>query len=436
MNYEEALDYIANLTKFGINPGLERIEELLRRLGNPHQQGMRFIHVTGTNGKGSTSVFTANILRAAGYKTALFSSPHIRSYQERMQINGVPITKEMVASLITEVAPILDQMIAEGFPSPTEFEVCTALALTYFAREQVDMVVMEVGLGGLHDSTNVIDSEIAVITNVAMDHMDYLGNTIAEIATEKAGIIKEHTKVVLGDLLPEALDICVATAREKQTAIYHLGEQLAFREKQSDLRGQIFDWQMGKTCYADVFIPLIGKHQFKNASLAMAVGFLLGVSEDAIRQGLAAAKWPCRLEIVWEPSEEEKRPMVIIDGAHNCHGMQALAQALKDLGIAKVHAVLGMLADKEREAALGYLLPFCKEAVITKAPVARAGNWQYLGDICKNHGVPYELEEDIFTACEKAVRETKPDEILLVAGSLYMAAVARAYFLPDDDLGE
>ena len=327
MNYEEALDYVANLTKFGINPGLERIEELLRRLGNPHRQGMRFIHITGTNGKGSTSVFTANILTAAGYKTALFSSPHIRSYQERMQINGMPIPKKQVAGLITEIAPILDQMIAEGFPSPTEFEVCTALALTYFAREQVDIVVMEVGLGGLHDSTNVIASEIAVITNVAMDHMDYLGNTIAEIATEKAGIIKENSQVVLGDLVPEALDICIHKAEEMHCSVCHLGEHISFQEKQSNLQGQIFDWKMGDASYEEVSIPLIGRHQLKNASLAIAITHLIGVSEDSVRQGLAETKWPCRLEMVWKPSKEMGRPMVIIDGAHNCHGMQALAQA-------------------------------------------------------------------------------------------------------------
>ena len=434
MNYEEALAYVANLTKFGINPGLERIEELLRRLGNPHQQGMRFIHITGTNGKGSTSAFTSNILTAAGYKTALFSSPHIRSYQERMQINGVPITKEMVAMLITEIAPILDRMVGEGFLSPTEFEVCTALALTYFAREQVDIVVMEVGLGGLHDSTNVIDSEIAVITNVAMDHMDYLGNTIAEIAAEKAGIIKENSQVVLGDLVPEALDICVHKAQETNSRVYHLGEHISFTEKQSDLKGQRFDWRMGAVTCCDVAIPLIGKHQFKNAALAIAVAHLLGVAEEHIRLGLAGTKWPCRLEIVWEPSIEKNRPMVIIDGAHNSHGMAALAQALKDLGIVKVHGVLGMLADKEREEALAQLLPFCDQVIITKPPVARAGNWQYLGEICAAHDVPYRLEEDIFAACEKALEGMASDKILLVAGSLYMASVARAYFLPEDKI--
>ena len=432
MNYEEALAYVANLTKFGINPGLERIEELLRRLGNPQKQGMRFIHITGTNGKGSTSVFTANILAAAGYKTALFSSPHIRSYQERMQINGAPISKARVAALLTEIAPILDQMVAEGFPSPTEFEVCTALALTYFAREQVDFAVMEVGLGGLHDSTNVIDSEIAVITNVAMDHMDYLGNSIAEIAREKAGIIKKNSRVVLGDLTSVALDICQAKAKEMQSEVYHLDEDFFFREKQSNLRGQQFDWQMKAVSYDDVAISLIGKHQLKNASLAIAVANLLGVGEMDIRKGLAATKWLCRLEIVRKPSAEKNSPMVIIDGAHNSHGMKALAGALKDLGIEKVHAVLGMLADKEREVALGLILPFCEVAVITKPPVARAGNWQYLGEICKTYGVPYILEEDIALACEKALAGMNSDEILLVAGSLYMAAEARAYFLPDD----
>lgn len=432
MNYEEALSYVANLTKFGINPGLERIEELLRRLGNPEKQGMRFIHITGTNGKGSTSVFTANILAAAGYKTGLFSSPHIRSYQERMQINGVPIAKREVASLLTEIAPILDKMVQEGYPSPTEFEVCTALALTYFARQQTDIVVMEVGLGGLHDSTNVIESEISVITNVAMDHMDYLGHSIAEIAREKVGIIKKNQQVVLGDLTPEAYDICLSVAKEKNTAVYHLGEDILFVEKQSDLTGQVFDCRVGDCLYKDVFIPLLGKHQFKNASLAITIGTLLGVEEGAIRKGLTHTKWPCRLEIVQKQSLEAGRPMVIIDGAHNTHGMTALAQGLQDLGIKKVHAVLGMLADKEREEALGQILPFCEQVVITKPPVARAGNWQYLGEICKAYHVPYQLEEDIPLACQKALTDTKPDGVLLIAGSLYMAAVAREYFLPDD----
>lgn len=423
MNYEEALQYVANLTKFGINPGLDRIEELLRRMGNPEKQGMRFIHVTGTNGKGSTSVFTANILSAAGYKTALFSSPHIQSYQERMRINGASIAKEDVAALITEVAPILEQMIGDGYPSPTEFEVCTAIALKYFARQQVDFVVMEVGLGGMHDSTNVIDGEVAVITNVAMDHMDYLGHTIAEIAQEKSGIIKKNAKVILGDLVPEAYAVCLQKAREMQGSVYHLGEEITFQEKSSALTGQVFDCQVRDKVYRDVSIPLLGRHQFKNAALAIAIATILQIDEPAIRQGIAETKWPCRLEIM------QREPLVLIDGAHNCHGMAALAQALKDFGMTKVHAVLGMLADKEREAALSYILPFCEKVVITKPPVVRAGNWQYLGEICQEHKVPYQLEEDIQVACEKALKDTPPDGILLIAGSLYMAAVAREYFI-------
>ncbi|NLL19106.1 MAG: bifunctional folylpolyglutamate synthase/dihydrofolate synthase, partial [Clostridia bacterium] len=190
MNYDEALAFLRDLTKFGYNFGLGRITQLLKMLGNPQDQ-LKVIHIGGTNGKGSTAAMVTSVLKSAGYRVGFFSSPHIHNYTERMKINGEEIPRERIAALLTEIRPILEEMVRQGFEHPTEFEVNTALALLYFAREEVDLVVLEVGLGGAIDSTNVVEPLVAVITNVGMDHMDYLGNSLEEIARVKAGIIKE-----------------------------------------------------------------------------------------------------------------------------------------------------------------------------------------------------------------------------------------------------
>ena len=437
--YAKALHFLAERTKFGINLGLQRIEKLLALLGNPHRQGApKYIHVGGTNGKGSVSIMLAEILQACGYKTGLFTSPHLHSYRERFRLNGQPLSKAELVHQLAIIQPFLDQMAAAGEEAPTEFEISTALALHYFTEQQADWAVIEVGMGGEIDSTNVIQPELAVITNVAMDHMAYLGETVAEIAAVKAGIIKPGVPTLTAAQNQAALAVLQKRAAVKDTSLEQLGRDFAYLPRKVAESGQIFDWQKlavnnsdeNNLVYADLSIQLLGEHQLANASLAVAAAAKLDLPEAAVRQGLAAARWPGRLEIV------NRQPLTVLDGAHNVAGMQALSGALQQYWPGRpIVAVLGMLADNERAEALRLLLPLVSRAVITKVPSPRAGDWQALAEICQEFAVPCQLVESVPQAVAAARQILQSDELngeeplFLVTGSLYMLAEARAYLL-------
>lgn len=437
--YAKALHFLAERTKFGINLGLQRIEKLLALLGNPHRQGApKYIHVGGTNGKGSVSIMLAEILQACGYKTGLFTSPHLHSYRERFRLNGQPLSKAELVHQLAIIQPLLDQMAAAGEEAPTEFEISTALALHYFTEQQADWAVIEVGMGGEIDSTNVIQPELAVITNVAMDHMAYLGETVAEIAAVKAGIIKPGVPTLTAAQNQAALAVLQKRAAVKDTSLEQLGRDFAYLPRKVAESGQIFDWQKlavnnsdeNNLVYADLSIQLLGEHQLANASLAVAAAAKLDLPEAAVRQGLAAARWPGRLEIV------NRQPLTVLDGAHNVAGMQALSAALQQYWPGRpIVAVLGMLADKERAEALRLLLPLVSRAVITKVPSPRAGDWQALAEICQEFAVPCQLVESVPQAVAAGRQILQSDELngeeplFLVTGSLYMLAEARAYLL-------
>ncbi len=425
--FEEALQFLSERTMFGINLGLERIIKLLEQLGNPHQKNVRYIHVGGTNGKGSTAAYLAAMLQAAGYRVGVFTSPHLHCYTERMVINGKQISPQDVVSLINRIKPILARMDACGLEPPTEFEVNTAMALLYFTEQNVDFAIMEVGMGGEIDSTNVIWPDLAIITNVAMDHMAYLGDTVAEIAKVKAGIIKQGIPVITGAKAPEALQEITKKCKETGSRLMALGETFHWQNRQTAHGKQTFCYQQGNREIV-METTMQGQHQLDNCALAVTAALQLGIDEKAIQQGAAAMVWPGRLEVV------SQQPFIIIDGAHNQHGMAALKQVvLENWQDDKVIAVLGMLADKEREKALAELLPYLDYAVITKVPNKRAGDWQHLGAICHDYGVAYEAVEDVAKACEKGVQVLQDcnaeKKMLLVTGSLYMIAAARAYFL-------
>ena len=437
--YAKALHFLAERTKFGINLGLQRIEKLLALLGNPHRQGApKYIHVGGTNGKGSVSIMLAEILQACGYKTGLFTSPHLHSYRERFRLNGQPLSKAELVHQLAIIQPLLNQMAAAGEEAPTEFEISTALALHYFTEQQADWAVIEVGMGGEIDSTNVIQPELAVITNVAMDHMAYLGETVAEIAAVKAGIIKPGVPTLTAAQNQAALAVLQKRAAVKDTSLEQLGRDFAYLPRKVAESGQIFDWQKlavnnsdeNNLVYADLSIQLLGEHQLANASLAVAAAAKLDLPEAAVRQGLAAARWPGRLEIV------NRQPLTVLDGAHNVAGMQALSAALQQYWPGRpIVAVLGMLADKERAEALRLLLPLVSRAVITKVPSPRAGDWQALAEICQEFAVPCQLVESVPQAVAAGRQILQSDELngeeplFLVTGSLYMVAEARAYLL-------
>ncbi|MGI5891548.1 MAG: bifunctional folylpolyglutamate synthase/dihydrofolate synthase [Bacillota bacterium] len=427
MNYQESMHLLQELTKFGINQGLTRVEELLRRLGNPHKSGLKFAHIAGTNGKGSVSAMLASIFSEAGYKTGFFSSPHLHSYRERYRIDGRMIDEEEVAALLTEISTHISEMVAQGFESPTEFEVSTALALLCFARRKVDWAVIETGLGGSIDSTNVIDSQLAVITNVGIDHRNYLGDTIAEIAAVKAGIIKEGSVVVTG-AEGEALRIIEEKACLMNAPISVLPRDFCYYAQNYSLRpdnlGQTFTVITQQAVYKDLFLPLLGQYQLANAALAVLAAEKMGLGQAAIARGLANTDWPGRLEIL------SQKPLVVMDGAHNSHGMAALAACLQQYWPEKkIVAVMGMLADKDRREALARILPQLAHLIITKPPSQRAGDWQYLADLALEYGLPTEREADITVACDKALQKLDDDGLLLVCGSLYLLADARKWLL-------
>lgn len=428
MTYEEALAFLRDLTKFGYNLGLERITQLLRLLGNPHE-GLKVIHIGGTNGKGSTCAMVTSILKAAGYKVGLFTSPHLHRYTERMTINGEEIPESTVAALITEIRPLLEQMVREGYEHPTEFEVNTALALLYFAREKVDFAVLEVGLGGAIDSTNVVHPLVAVITNVGMDHMDYLGNTIEEIARVKGGIIKPGCQVVTGADRPEVGRILEEIAGEKEVRLWRLGRDYRVEPVASTLAGVTFHVRGPAKTYENLQVSLLGEHQATNGALAVAAVECLApygyqVPREAIYRGLKEARWPGRLEIL------RRDPTVLIDGAHNVDGARTLRRALEQLfTYEKLILVLGILADKEREKVLELLAPLAEVLVVTKPNSPRAGNWEEVAALGGRFAKQVFRRPKIEEAVETALDLAGPRDLVCITGSLYMVAEARGYLL-------
>ncbi len=430
MDYEEAMDYLKGLTRFGINLGLGRIEELLRRLGDPHRNGLKIVHIGGTNGKGSTTAMLAGILRAAGYRVGAFTSPHLHSYTERYVIDGRRIEPAGIAALLTELRPHLEAMVAEGYEHPTEFEVGTAMAFLYFSREKVDYLLLEVGLGGAIDSTNTAPAMLAVITNVAMDHMDYLGHTIREIAAVKAGIVKPGIPVVTG-ATGDGLQVIEKVCMEKGCRLTRVGKDITWAPEARSLGGQCFSVCGQKGLYRNLSIKMLGRHQQANAATAVAAAENLAekgamISEGEIRLGLAGAFIPGRLEIVGH------KPLTVIDGAHNYEGVKSLRLALADHFPGRdIVLVIGMLADKERARMVEEIVPGAKAVIVTRPDSPRSGNWRHLAELAGRCNANVFLEEDVGRALENAKILTGPEDLLCVAGSIYLAAEARARLLEE-----
>jgi len=423
-NYQESLDYLTKLTTFGINLGLGRIQELLKRLGNP-EKSLRIIHVGGTNGKGSTTVMIARILQEAGYKVGAFTSPHMHDWRERMVINGQMIPKDKVIEAIRRVRPHLEAMVAEGFEHPTEFEVSTALAFLYFSEEKVDFALIEVGLGGAIDSTNVVSPLISVLTNIGMDHMDYLGKDLLSIAKVKAGIIKPNSLVVTASDNPDVINVFREQAKALNVPIWLVGEEVRWESTQTGELEQAFNLTGLNATYLNLRLPLIGFHQLRNAATAVTVCELLQnkfgalISEKSIYTGLREVKWPGRLELL------SQKPKILLDGAHNTDGARALAQALPLYTRDHLILCLGMLADKEREKVVNMLVPLADEIIITRPNSPRAGDWRALGTLAEQYGRPVTCLEDPKEAVLFALSRLKGNDMLCVTGSIYMLADAR-----------
>lgn len=442
--YEATMHYIKNLTKFGINLGLDRIKGLLKRLGNP-QDRLRIIHIGGTNGKGSTSAILQAILEQMGYSVGMFISPHLNDYRERISINRELITPAEVTEGIEVIKPILEAMVADGVEHPTEFEVSTALALHYFALKQPDFVLLEVGLGGEIDSTNVVTPLISVITSIGMDHMDYLGNTLEEIANVKAGIIKEGVPVVTAADKKEAVTVIEQHASKKRCKLIKVGQDVKWQKsKTTEVKesvSQAFDYHGLMYNFLDLELSLLGEHQFTNASTALAVcealesQNLIKLEEKSLREGLKKVRWPGRQELISE------KPKILIDGAHNVDGMETLAKALSDYADHlyrrdRLVLCMGMLRDKEIEKAVNIIVPFADEVVITKPDSPRAGDWEYVARLAEKHlGIgKVQTIEDPVLAVKECLKKLKDSDMLCITGSLYMIAPVRQYLI--EELGE
>jgi len=422
--YQESLQYLVNLTTFGFNFGLERIQELLKRLENPESR-LRVVHVGGTNGKGSTVAMIARILREAGHKVGVFTSPHLHDYRERMTINGQMIPKEKIIQEITRVRPHLEEMVAGGFEHPTEFEVSTALALLYFADENVDFALIEVGLGGAIDSTNVVTPLISVLTNVGMDHMDYLGPDVISIAKVKAGIIKPNSMVVTASEDPDVISILREQASAMGVPLWLVGEDVRFESKWSGELEQEFDLIGLHANYSKLRLRLMGYHQVINAATAVTVCELLSseygatIPREAIYAGLRDVEWLGRLELL------SLKPKILLDAAHNVDGAQALVKALPLYVRDRLILCLGMLADKEREKVITMLAPLADEIIITRPNSPRAGDWKALGSLAEQYGRPVVCIETPEEAVNYALKRLGENDMLCVTGSIYMLADAR-----------
>ncbi|MBQ1343189.1 MAG: bifunctional folylpolyglutamate synthase/dihydrofolate synthase [Firmicutes bacterium] len=428
MEYAEALAKLHSLNRFGIRPGLSRVRELLRRLSDPQlDPKTRYIHVAGTNGKGSCGAMLESVFRVAGKKTGFFSSPHLLHHCERYRIDGRPLPEADFARLFTQVWERIGEMEKEGWETPTEFEAVTALSLLAFGEAGVEWAVMECGLGGLYDSTNVIPAEIALITNVGFDHMDYLGSTVEEIAAQKAGIIHAGQTVITA-AEGAALSVIEAKAREHGDPLLVAGRDFEAGVRSCSDRGFTLDVDCAGRRYCGLELPLLGRHQVLNAACAIQAAETAGVPEEFIREGLAAVRWPCRLEPV------SREPLVIIDGAHNEPGLKALAEALELYWPGKrICGLIGMLDDKQREQALSHILPRLDKVIVTRPGYpTRSRDWAGVGDIARAYGKEPLLMEDSAAALDAAL-DTDCD-MVLICGSLYLAADLRGRFPCDDRL--
>ncbi len=432
--YPETMDFIKNLTKFGINLGLGRIQSLLERMGNPHHN-LRIIHVGGTNGKGSTTAMLQSILQQAGYEAGMFISPHLHDYRERISINGELISETEIIRGIEKMRPILEEMVKAGEEHPTEFEVSTALALYYFAQREPNFVILEVGLGGEIDSTNVVTPLITVLTPIGMDHMDYLGETIEEITRVKAGIIKDSVPVITSVNRAQSLKIIEEYAKKSKTTLIKVGQDVHWQTAAGH-GVNTFSYYGLNTDYLNLEVALYGEHQFQNASTALAVCEILqahygtAIPEKAIREGLRRVHWPGRLELLTH------EPKILLDGAHNADGMAALVKALNEyaegpLRRERLILCLGMLQDKEIQKAVELIAPLADELIITKPDSPRAGNWKLLGQYAEKYldSANIHYVEDPVQAAEDGLKRLNPGDLFCITGSLYMIAPLREYLL-------
>ncbi len=415
----DALDWVYDLQKYGIKFGLSSTARLMAGLNNP-QHNCRYLHIAGTNGKGSVAAMLSSILTMSGYNVGFYSSPHLINFQERFRFKDQDIGDAEVLSLINQVRRVVDK--AE---LPTFFEFVTAMALLYYAQKKADPVILETGMGGRLDATNIVQPLLTIITNIAMDHREFLGNKIQAIAAEKAGIIKPGIPVITYVRQPSALIPIHAAAETLRSPIYYGGKDFQTR---SQGRGRFRYQGLSKTL-TGLKTNLVGRHQYRNAAVALTAVEVLQaqgweISETAIRQGLQQVRWPGRLEVV------SSQPMVVLDGAHNPAAAATLAQALeRDLSYRRLILVLGIMADKDISGILRRLLPRADVVIFSRPRYERAATPETLESLAKNVSQETYVIPDLKAAIQKARTLAGAEDLIVVTGSLFTIGEAREYLV-------
>lgn len=432
MDYQAALDYIFHFTDYEKTPGvlytsanydLRRMEELLARLGNPHLQG-RTVHIAGTKGKGSTAAMIASVLSTAGYRTGLYTSPHLLTLRERIRVDGALITEEELAALVERLQPeveAVNQHLTAG--QLTTFEVLTALAFVYFQEKSVDFQVLEVGLGGRLDATNVVKPGVSVITSISLDHTEVLGDSLEGIAREKAGIIKQGSVVVSAPQEPEVAVVLKEVCRERNARLVRVGRDVLQGKGLATPEGQSFSlW--GRGGRYDLTIPLLGGYQLENAATAVAVLeelAALGVelTVDGIARGLSQVSWPGRFQIL------RRRPWLVVDGAHNPYSAKKLTEAVAEyFPRRRVILVFGTSSDKDFSGMIKELLPLAPHFIVTRSRHPRSASTSQLITELARQGGEGEEKEGVSQAISRALDIAGKEDLILVTGSLFLVAEA------------
>jgi dihydrofolate synthase/folylpolyglutamate synthase len=421
-SYRDTLRYLYSIEKFGIKPGLRRIEALLRALGNPHREYPSVL-VGGTNGKGSTAAILASVANKAGLKAGLYTSPHLIRFNERIKAGESEITDREVVRLADMVRSAMEHR--KECDRASFFEVTTAMAFQYFREKRVDLAVLEVGMGGSLDATNVVVPLVSIITNIGLDHQRFLGTNMEEIAIEKAGIIKESSPVVTCVEEGRMARLIEDIARRRGTKLYLFGRD--FRVEPS---GSFFDYQGNKRSFKRVSLNLKGQHQYKNASCAIMALELLeergfSISDSAVRNGLSKVRWPGRFEIV------RKDPTVVLDCAHNPSGSEALSRALTEHSFERLFLVLGIMADKDIAGIASRLLPLAHTVIVTRPRTERAASAERLIENMRNCPKRTIIRKTVGWALRTALKEAAVGDAICVTGSVFTVGEARRYLLKD-----
>jgi dihydrofolate synthase / folylpolyglutamate synthase len=423
VDYEKLTNYKYDVSNFN----LKRMEKLLSTIGNPHKKGT-YVHITGTKGKGSTAIMIASALKESGLKTGLFTSPHLVYLGERIKVNDEMISQEMLVQLVNELKPYIErERIKEITHSPTFFDTITAIALTYFEKKKVDITVLEVGMGGRLDSTNVVLPQICIITPIGYDHTNILGRTLDRIAYEKAGIIKEGIPVISSSQEHEAFSVISKTCREKKSHLRLVGRDILIKDTKKTRKDGLYGTECAITTwrnkYKNIFLPLVGQHQVENCATAIGALEILSeigtvkIDNKTVINAFAKVKCPARIEVM------SKKPLIILDTAHTVSSMKFLRESIKEnFTFKRLICVIGMSGDKDVDGVLKEIACVSDELIFTRTGNPREAEPKQLAQIAKKH---YHKEPIVIENIDEALREAKriadKDDLICITGSFYLA---------------